>query len=255
MAEEMLKEEYRSSHVMSYEDLTSSFDMTDTTNTTNNKNNEDDNEGKKPAPTSAMKTTTSTSDNNNNNERKRNIKNDTNNDTTTSPSQQSRSVQIQVPPKPKRQKTSPPSKSAIDIVQALNRAVSTEERIDALEAAIATFDHTNTDKHDYEISVGADIALVKTLVFLEFKSQFRREPIKADMEELTHEIGLTLTALEAVYRASSESVGESFNRVGTELMHILVILIDDEVKKRYELAYRSTSPESGPAGSSPDDQR
>jgi hypothetical protein len=253
MAEEMLKEEYRSSHVMSYEDLTASFDMangrSDTkTNNNSNKNDDEDSGDKKPAPSSAMKTTRDK------NERKRNSNNDTNKGSAATPtSQQSRSVQIQVPPKPKRQKTSP-RKSAVDIVQALNRAVSTEERIDALETAIATFDHDDRNKHDYEISVGADIALVKTLVFLEFKSQFRREPIKADMEEITHQIGLTLTALEAVYRASSESVGESFSRVGVDLMHILVILIDDEVNKRYELGYRNTSPESFPASSRQDDQ-
>jgi hypothetical protein len=231
MAEAIMEEEYRSSHVMSYEDLTASFDDVNNQQqqpeeTSKNNDDDDRDEEKKPAP-SALKTTAA---NNNSNKE------------LSSPSQdrksEMKSVQIQVPPK--RQKVSP-SKSPVDIVQALNRAVSTEERLDALDAAIATFDHDNRDRHDYEIAVGADIALVKTLVFLEFKSQFRREPIKADMEEITNEIGLTLTALEAVYRASSESVGESFNRVGTDLMHILVILIDDEVKRRYQMAYRNAT--------------
>ncbi|KAL3938375.1 MAG: hypothetical protein SGARI_001762 [Bacillariaceae sp.] len=140
-----------------------------------------------------------------------------------------RSVQILVPPKRKRLAG---NYSVSDIVQSLHRAMTTEERLEALENAIGTFDHDNREHHDHEISAGADVALVKALIFLEFKAGFRREPIKADMDAITKEIGMILTALECVYRASSESVGESFSRVGTDLLHILVILIDDEVKHR-----------------------
>mmetsp|Transcript_29103 Transcript_29103/g.48433 ORF Transcript_29103/g.48433 Transcript_29103/m.48433 type:complete len:617 (-) Transcript_29103:145-1995(-) len=222
MAEAMLEEEYKSSHIMDCDGLADSFQET--------KNEDGDSGKKKPAP-SALKIKT---------------ENNTNGQDTSSTGErkgEARSVQIQVPPK--RQKIQG-NYSAVDIVQALNRALSTEERVDALEAAIATFDHDNRDRHDHEIAVGADIAIVKTLVFLEFKSQFRREPIQADMEAITREIGLALNALECVYRASSESVGESFSRVGTDLMHILVILIDDEVKNRL----RAFSPHSSPTGGS-----
>ena len=80
-----------------------------------------------------------------------------------------------------------------------------------------------------EIEAGADIALVKRLVFLEFKTGFRRKPIKANLEAITREISLTLQALELVYRASPEAVLTSFKRVETDLLHILVIHVDEEV--------------------------
>ena len=83
--------------------------------------------------------------------------------------------------------------------------------------------------HDAEIDAGADVALVKLLAFLEFKTGFRRQPIQADLEAITREISLTCQALEMVYRASSDAVGRSFQRVGTDLLHILVILIDEEI--------------------------
>jgi hypothetical protein len=109
----------------------------------------------------------------------------------------SRSVVIQDPPK--RQRTEG-IHSAVDVVQSLNRALSQEDRLEALQNAIFTFDHDNRDLHDSEIAVGADIALTKALVFLEFKAGFRREPMKADMEAISREIGLVLKALECVYR-------------------------------------------------------
>ncbi|KAL3905422.1 MAG: hypothetical protein SGILL_009684 [Bacillariaceae sp.] len=163
-----------------------------------------------------------------------------------------RSVQITLPPKRRRLSG---NYSVADIVQALSRAMTTEERLEALENAIGTFDHDNTQRHDHEIAAGADIALVKALIFLEFKTGFRREPIQADMDVITKEIGMVLTALECIYRASSESVKESFSRVGTELLHILVILIDDEVKHRLRiLNSQAPSPEQPNEPDRRDDQ-
>lgn len=63
-----------------------------------------------------------------------------------------------------------------------------------------TFDHNDRDLHDSEIEAGADVALVKTLVFLEFKTSFRRKPAKVDMEAITLEISTVLNILECVYR-------------------------------------------------------
>jgi hypothetical protein len=74
------------------------------------------------------------------------------------------------------------------------------ERLEALQKAIVTFDHNDRDLHDTEIDAGADIALVKNLMFLEFKAGFRREPSKYDMEAFTREIGSILMCLECVYR-------------------------------------------------------
>lgn len=135
-----------------------------------------------------------------------------------------KSVVIQIPPKSKRRRITG-NYSATDIVFSLNCAVSPEERLEALDNAIETFDHHDRDLHDAEIEAKADIALVKSLVFIEFKAGFRREP---------REISTVLKALECVYRASSEAVGKSFDRVGKDLLHILVILIEIEIKKRQE---------------------
>eukprot|EP00537_Pseudo-nitzschia_pungens_P010443 CAMPEP_0172383972 /NCGR_PEP_ID=MMETSP1061-20121228/1780_1 /TAXON_ID=37318 /ORGANISM="Pseudo-nitzschia pungens, Strain cf. pungens" /LENGTH=558 /DNA_ID=CAMNT_0013112435 /DNA_START=189 /DNA_END=1865 /DNA_ORIENTATION=+ len=140
-----------------------------------------------------------------------------------------RGVVIQTPPKRQRIVG---NYSAVDIVHALNRAVTKNERIEALENAIATFDHNNRDLHDAEIEVGADVALVKNLVFLQFKASFRREQTQCDVEDISQEIGSVLKCLECVYRASSDAVGKSFNRVGNDLLRVLLVLIDDQVKSR-----------------------
>jgi len=138
-----------------------------------------------------------------------------------------RSVVIELPPKRQRIKG---NYSAVDIIQALNGAMSREERKEALENAMGTFDHNDRDLHDSEIEAGADVALVKTLVFLEFKTSFRKESVKVDSEAILLEIGTVLKTLECVYRASSDAVGKSFNRVGTDLLHILLVLVDDEIR-------------------------
>jgi len=134
--------------------------------------------------------------------------------------------------------------SAVEIVHALNRSISKGERLEALENAMLTFDHNDRDLHDTEIDAGADIALVKNLVFLEFKASFRREPMKCDIEAITREIESVLKCLECVYRASTDAVGKSFNRVGNELLQILVILIDKEIKSREKITPASPSDDS-----------
>jgi hypothetical protein len=178
MAEAMLEEEYKSSHELDEgEDLKASFQQ--------EASNEDD---KKKAPPSALKPRTGYDSVH---------ENDMKDSTRTDKKSDVRSVVIQVPSK--RQRLSG-DYSAVDVVHGLNKAMTEEERNEALWNAIQTFDHDNRDRHDHEITVGADIALVKCLVFLEFKSFFRREPIQADMHAITREIGMVLTALEFVYR-------------------------------------------------------
>ena len=135
-------------------------------------------------------------------------------------------------------------------ITGLNKCMSEVERLDAIQMAISAFDHTDESLHNAEIEAGADIALVKMLVFLEFKTGFRRKPIKADLEAITREISLTLQALEMIYRASPESVLTSFNRVGTDLLHILVILVDEEVMTRVRAFSPQNSPDSGGSASS-----
>lgn len=100
---------------------------------------------------------------------------------------------------------------------ALNNSMSREDRLAAISKALLSFDHQNQKLHDAEIEENADISLVRLLTFLEFKSNFRRHPIKADMTALTNEISMACQALEMVYRASSEAVGKSFERVGIDV--------------------------------------
>lgn len=119
-----------------------------------------------------------------------------------------------------------------------------EERLDALYKAISTFDHEDKEQHNLEIKAGADVALVKMLAFLEFKLGFRRPPIQANLDAIAKEISLTCHALEMVYRASSESVEISFFRVGTDLLQILVVLIEEEVKRRTQRYSQDGSPTS-----------
>eukprot|EP00529_Nitzschia_sp_RCC80_P015833 CAMPEP_0113493948 /NCGR_PEP_ID=MMETSP0014_2-20120614/28855_1 /TAXON_ID=2857 /ORGANISM="Nitzschia sp." /LENGTH=698 /DNA_ID=CAMNT_0000387827 /DNA_START=463 /DNA_END=2559 /DNA_ORIENTATION=- /assembly_acc=CAM_ASM_000159 len=135
--------------------------------------------------------------------------------------------------------------SADDVVLQLQKAVSLEERQESIENAIDTFDHSSKVIHDAEIDAGADIALVKMLTFLEFKSGFRRHPIQADMEVLTSEIANALKALECVYRSSTEKVALSFDRVGMDLLQMLVIYIDDEIKKRCNKSKNATTTDKG----------
>jgi len=133
---------------------------------------------------------------------------------------------------PKRRRIAVGKNSAVETVLGLNRSISKSERLESLGNALDAFDHDDQELHDTEIEVGADIALVKNLILLEFRTSFRREPMKCDIEVVTREIGLILKCLEHIYRASSDSVGKSFNRVGNDLLQILIFLIDEEIKSR-----------------------
>mmetsp|Transcript_9950 Transcript_9950/g.24825 ORF Transcript_9950/g.24825 Transcript_9950/m.24825 type:complete len:562 (+) Transcript_9950:90-1775(+) len=157
----------------------------------------------------------------------------------TSDKMEQRNIVAVTPPKRRRRMMG--NYSTMDAVLGLNHAMSKSERLDALENAIATFDHDDRHRHDTEIEAGADIALVKNLVLLEFKGGFRRDPTKGDMETITEEISTVLKCLECVYRASSDAVGKSFNRVGDDLIQILVALIDDETRSRQN-NHRSKNP-------------
>jgi len=159
-----------------------------------------------------------------------------------------RSTIVVTPPKRRRMTG---NYSAVEIIHALNRAMSKGERLEALENAMTTFDHNDRDLHDTEIEAGADIALVKHLVFIEYKASFFREPMNYDMEAILREIGSVLKCLEWVYRASSDAVGKSFDRVGKDLLQIIVILFHKENKNRLEIT--STKKNDSPTSEENDD--
>jgi len=73
------------------------------------------------------------------------------------------------------------------------------------------------------------------------------------MAAITKEIALTCQSLEMVYHASSESVETSFHRVGLDLMQIIVIIIDQEIKDRTQGFAQEDSPAS--AASAPEPSR
>jgi len=91
------------------------------------------------------------------------------------------------------------------------------------------------------------VALVKQLVLLVFKLSRCRPNTVTSVDEsymellapedetlpsLIDETCSALEALEMVYRANDTAVAESFNKMGQDLLHVLVTLIDEELNRR-----------------------
>lgn len=103
-------------------------------------------------------------------------------------------------------------------------------------------DHTCSQGHDDEIAEGMDVALVKQLVMLVFKmSRLRCNPNRGwpsqidgeeSLEGLIEEVCIALEAMEMVYRGSDPTVGESFRKIGQDLMHVIINVIDEELNRR-----------------------
>lgn len=116
---------------------------------------------------------------------------------------------------------------------AIGVAFTTEERDIAISKARDVFSHDMQQTHNDEIASGADSALTKHLTFLAFHAQQQTDSASQKLlESLLAEISLTCDALESVYRASSSHVGTSFDRLGKELMQLLVGVIDNELERR-----------------------
>ena len=77
---------------------------------------------------------------------------------------------------------------------------SQSERLGSLQNATGTFSHNDENFHNNEIEAGADVALVKSLIFLEFKASFHCASIDRGVEALTQEKTMILKCLECVYR-------------------------------------------------------
>lgn len=138
----------------------------------------------------------------------------------------------------KRRKVST-SVTASHVVEAITKAISYEERQDAICTATVCFDHNMLSLHDEELEVGADAILLKHLGFL--MSRVAIQP-KASEPSLMQEIGCTCEALEMVYRASPQSVLQSFNRIGLDLLATLIYLINQQISNRVtELNQRDSS--------------
>ena len=96
--------------------------------------------------------------------------------------------------------------------------------MDAIQKAIDSFRHDLQSVHDAEVAAGADAALCKHLAFLFLLEQHE--------DSSTTEVSLTLQAMESVYKANSSTVDASFKRMGNEILKLLVVIVDAEVKKR-----------------------
>ena len=111
---------------------------------------------------------------------------------------------------------------------AIARAVTYEDRRDAISTATICFDHNMQSLHDEELEVGADAILMKHLGFL-----VSRRALAKDVESsVKHELCSTCEAIEMVYRASPQSVSQSFDKFGLELLGTLIHLINKEISDR-----------------------
>lgn len=103
-----------------------------------------------------------------------------------------------------------------------------------MQKARDSFHHDSQSVHDEEMSTGADAAITKHLTFLVYHSKHltERNGIVDSAESLRAEICITLEVMESLYRASSQIVGASFQRMGNEVMHLLITVMDDEINRR-----------------------
>jgi len=117
---------------------------------------------------------------------------------------------------------------------AISTSITPAERLEAVLKARDSFLHDSQSVHDEEMSTGADAAITKHLTFLVYHSKHlnERNGIVDSEESLRTEICLTLEVMECLYRASSQIVGASFQRMGNEVMHLLITIMDDEINRR-----------------------
>jgi len=155
---------------------------------------------------------------------------------------------IGIIPSNKRQKLAKPTIELIrNAVEGINKSISKSDRLSAIGAACATFDHDYSSTHDDEVrTFNADSALLKHLTLLLYKKS-RIEENNApqsnnnntdddddDISTLKEEVGYTLSALEMVCRCNATTLSESFNKFGYDLLDVLVFILKDFYRKDHE---------------------
>ncbi|CAB9526963.1 expressed unknown protein [Seminavis robusta] len=147
-----------------------------------------------------------------------------------------RTVSIQVPHKRRRMD---PSLSTRRLVHEIGTSSLRDDRMAVLKRAKSFLDHNDAAAHNDEIAAGIDVALVKQLVLLVLKVSRCRAttqllvPVEdEDIQSLVEEVCTALEVLEMVYRAGDEAIGASFLKIGPDLLHVLVTVIDDELNSR-----------------------
>lgn len=125
---------------------------------------------------------------------------------------------------------------------ALSQSVSRHDRIRTIVSACAAFDHNNALVHDSEIAAGSDAALCKHLAFLQLlilKKRMCQEGKDSIIEnvddssesEIVEEIQQTLTVLEMLYRCTTTQLSNSFEKIGKELLPLLLSMLEDCIHK------------------------
>lgn len=125
-----------------------------------------------------------------------------------------------------------------------------------IQEARHSFNHEDQSVHNEEIMNYVDKALTKHFTYLLYQyscattsdtesaqKHFTVNPaISVDGSCILRlELALTCDALESIYRASSEVVGLSFHRLGPELLHLLISLVQQEIQHRKELLEAATN--------------
>uniref|UniRef100_A0A7S1FV44 UNC-45/Cro1/She4 central domain-containing protein n=1 Tax=Corethron hystrix TaxID=216773 RepID=A0A7S1FV44_9STRA len=99
----------------------------------------------------------------------------------------------------------------------LKLAATQKETLVAVEKAKRVFDHNNTNMHDEEVRTGAASALYKQLCLA-----FHTSESKGQLKSIT-------TALEMVFRCSTQYLIESYNDIGEGLLKVLIPVIHKEL--------------------------
>lgn len=120
---------------------------------------------------------------------------------------------------------------------AISTSITPPERLEAVQKAKDSFNHNVQAVHDDEMATGADAALTKHLTFLMYRAKKHgADNTETEDSSIRMELSLTCDAMESLFRASSNVVGVSFQRMGKELMQLLVIILNEEVRQRQGVA-------------------
>lgn len=142
-----------------------------------------------------------------------------------------KSVDFAILPPPKRSRPTAPW-TAKQVIDAIATSITPEERLEAVQKARDSFRHDVQSMHDDEMAAGADAALTKHLAYLLYMQREWGNSSTQPQDALMNEMAVTIEALETLYRASSHVVGASFKRMGEELMHLVISIINGEVSRR-----------------------
>jgi len=185
-----------------------------------------------------------------------------NNSTSSMRKKRNNSVVIAIPAEIKRRKISqgsvPSDESIRNILSELSMSLSRSDRLSAIAGACATFNHEISSIHDVEIqNYDADVILCKHLSYILMKrqqlklfalngeSEEEKKARKNRYEESDNEIGYICSALEMVFRANASALSVSFEKIGPELLDLLLCVLmekeDETFTDSNDLAVRKAT--------------